>query len=124
MLQAREGREGQQKIAALERSLQQVLADFDAERQMLLQQSGQQLAQAEAEANSLRRLAKSVFHHLLLACHDWHACASRAHPDSLRPIRGAGLLGTRCVGAYRMSIIFRPEDGFCLQGLLQCLQVS
>ena len=67
MVQAREGREAQQKIAALERSLQQVLADFDAERQMLLQQSGQQLAQAEAEANSLRRLAKSVLHHPMFA---------------------------------------------------------
>jgi hypothetical protein len=57
-VQAREGREGQQKIAALERSLQQVLADFDAERQMLLQKSGQQLAQAQAESNSLKRLIK------------------------------------------------------------------
>ncbi|DBB12993.1 hypothetical protein WJX82_004975 [Trebouxia sp. C0006] len=57
-LQAREGREGQQKIAALERSLQQVLADFDAERQMLLQNSGQQLAEAQAESNSLKRLIK------------------------------------------------------------------
>ncbi len=57
-MQAREGREGQQKIAALERSLQQVLADFDAERQMLLQKSGQQLAQAQAESNSLKRLIK------------------------------------------------------------------
>ena len=57
-MQAREGREGQQKITALERSLQQVLADFDAERQMLLQKSGQQLAQAQAESNSLKRLIK------------------------------------------------------------------
>ncbi len=58
MVQAREGREGQQKIAALERSLQQVLNDFDAERQMLLQKSTQQLAQAEAESNSSKRLIK------------------------------------------------------------------
>ncbi|KAL3138080.1 hypothetical protein ABBQ38_005310 [Trebouxia sp. C0009 RCD-2024] len=53
-LQAREGREGQQKIASLERSLQQVLTDIDTERQMLMQKSQQQLAQAEAESNSLR----------------------------------------------------------------------
>ena len=57
-LQAREGREGQQKIAALERSLQQVLTDFDTERQMLMQKSQEQLAQVEAESNSLKRLLK------------------------------------------------------------------
>ena len=57
-MQAREGREGQQKIAALERSLQQVLTDFDTERQMLMQKSQEQLAQAEAESNSLKRLIK------------------------------------------------------------------
>ena len=65
-VQAREGREGQQKIAALERSLQQVLADFDAERQMLLQNSGQQLAEAQAESNSLKRLIKCVLLQFLL----------------------------------------------------------
>ena len=57
-MQAREAREGQQKIAALERSLQQVLSDFDAERQMVMQKSQEQLAQAEAESNSLKRLIK------------------------------------------------------------------
>ena len=57
-LQAREGREGQQKTAALERSLQQVLSDFKTERQMVMQKSQEQLAQAEAESISLKRLIK------------------------------------------------------------------
>lgn len=56
--QAREGREGQQKITALERSLQQVLSDLDAERQMLMQESQQQLADTQADSNSLNRLIK------------------------------------------------------------------
>ena len=60
VMQARAEREGQQKIAALERSLQQVLTDFDTERQMVMQKSQEQLAQSEGEANSLKRLIKSV----------------------------------------------------------------
>jgi len=80
-VQAREGREGQQKIAALERSLQQVLADFDAERQMLLQKSGQQLAQAQAESNSLKRLIKWALLQFLLV-QATRLCISLAAADA------------------------------------------
>ncbi len=80
-VQAREGREGQQKIAALERSLQQVLADFDAERQMLLQNSGQQLAEAQAESNSLKRLIKCALLQFLLV-QAIHLCISLFAADT------------------------------------------
>ena len=45
-------------MAALERSLGQSLKDADAERQVLLQRTAAQLAQAEGEGNSLRRLVR------------------------------------------------------------------
>ena len=45
-------------MAALERSLGQALKDADAERQVLLQRTAAQLAQAEGEGNSLRRLVR------------------------------------------------------------------
>lgn len=45
-------------MAALERSLGQTLKDADAERQVLLQRTAAQLAQAEGEGNSLRRLVR------------------------------------------------------------------
>ena len=56
--QAREIREAGLKVAALERSLGQALRDADAERQVLLQRTAAQLAQAEGEGNSLRRLVR------------------------------------------------------------------
>ena len=56
--QAREIREAGLKVAALERSLGQALKDADAERQVLLQRTAAQLAQAEGEGNSLRRLVR------------------------------------------------------------------